>query len=78
MPLEHLRLRGYGGTDKLGLELIDPAAMRPFFAAGNSPAIELIEGAGHFVQNDAGERGAGALAPPGTRLGRLSHDERCA
>jgi pimeloyl-ACP methyl ester carboxylesterase len=39
----------------LGRELISPEAMRPYFAPGNEPAIELIEKAGHFVQNEAPE-----------------------
>jgi pimeloyl-ACP methyl ester carboxylesterase len=29
--------------------------MRPYFAPGNEPAIEFIEKAGHFVQNEAPE-----------------------
>jgi pimeloyl-ACP methyl ester carboxylesterase len=76
----------WGTGDRfLGLELIDRAAMRPFFAEGNSPTIELVEGAGHFVQNEAAERVNAALVSwlevPRLRstsspLGRLSHDER--
>ncbi len=52
----------WGTSDRfLGLELVDQTAMRPFFAEGNSPTIELIEGAGHFVQNEAAQRVNAAL-----------------
>jgi pimeloyl-ACP methyl ester carboxylesterase len=47
----------WGAEDQfLGRELLSPGAMRPYFAPGNEPVIELIEGAGHFVQNEAAER----------------------
>jgi pimeloyl-ACP methyl ester carboxylesterase len=46
----------WGAKDQfLGRELISPEIMRPYFAPGNEPAIEFIEKAGHFVQNEAPE-----------------------
>ena len=40
----------------LGEGLIEPRKLAPFFAPGNEPEITRIEGAGHFVQNEAPER----------------------
>jgi pimeloyl-ACP methyl ester carboxylesterase len=52
----------WGAEDQfLGRDSIDQAVMRPYFAAGNTPVIELIEGAGHFVQNEAPDRVNAAL-----------------
>jgi len=52
----------WGADDRfLGRELIARSAMHPYFAEGNLPQIELIEGAGHFVQNEASERVNDAL-----------------
>ena len=52
----------WGTADRfLGRELIEPEKMLRFFTAGNAPSIELIEGAGHFVQNEAPEEVNAAL-----------------
>jgi pimeloyl-ACP methyl ester carboxylesterase len=47
----------WGAEDQfLGQELISREAMQPYVAPGNEPTIDLIEGAGHFVQNEAPEQ----------------------
>lgn len=65
----------WGALDRfLGRELVDPAKMAPYFAAGNAPEVRFLEEAGHFVQNEAPERvnaalleWLGAPAPPPER-----------
>lgn len=52
----------WGAEDQfLGRNSIDQQKMRPYFADGNAPVIELIEGAGHFVQNEAPDQVNAAL-----------------
>jgi pimeloyl-ACP methyl ester carboxylesterase len=47
----------WGAEDQfLGRELIAPEAQAPYFTVGNVPTVKFIEGAGHFVQNEAPER----------------------
>lgn len=47
----------WGVEDRfLGLELIAPQSMRRAVAYGNEPDVVLIDGAGHFVQNEAPEQ----------------------
>lgn len=47
----------WGARDRfLGVELADPARLRPFFAPGREPEVVLVEEAGHFVQNEAPDR----------------------
>ncbi len=46
----------WGKHDRfLGPELLAPEKLRPYFAPGNEPGIDWIEGAGHFVQSEAPE-----------------------
>jgi epoxide hydrolase 4 len=47
----------WGVEDRfLGEETIRPERLRPYFAPANEPEIVRIEGAGHFVQNEAPDR----------------------
>jgi pimeloyl-ACP methyl ester carboxylesterase len=47
----------WGKEDRfLSLGTIDQKKMEPFFVRGNPPAVTLVEGAGHFVQNEAPDR----------------------
>jgi epoxide hydrolase 4 len=41
------------GTADTDLELPAPEKLAALFSPGNAPAVHRIEGAGHFVQNDA-------------------------
>jgi pimeloyl-ACP methyl ester carboxylesterase len=54
----------WGVEDRfLGKELLEPARMAPFWEDGRAPEVRLIEGAGHFVQNEAPDRvNAGLLS----------------
>lgn len=62
----------WGVRDRaLGEETIRPERLRPYFAPGNDPEIVRIEGAGHFVQNEAPERVNDALV---AWLGRTAHE----
>ena len=46
----------------LGLETIAPDRLAPYLAPGNAPQVEVVEGAGHFLQNEApGEVNAALL-----------------
>ena len=46
----------WGKHDRfLGAELLAPEKLAPYFAPGNAPQIDWIEGAGHFVQSEAPE-----------------------
>lgn len=53
----------WGREDRfLGLETIAPDRLAPHFAPGNAPQVEVVEGAGHFLQNEApGEVNAALL-----------------
>ena len=44
------------GDPSLRQELVAPEKLEPWFAPGNLPLVRRIEGAGHFVQNEAPER----------------------
>jgi pimeloyl-ACP methyl ester carboxylesterase len=47
----------WGTEDRfLGTELIDREKLAPYFAQGNEPHIQLLEGVGHFVQHEAPDR----------------------
>ena len=47
----------WGVEDRfLGPELAAPERLRRALADGNVPTVVLIDGAGHFVQNEAPER----------------------
>ena len=47
----------WGVEDRfLGAELATPERLRRALADGNGPTVVLIDGAGHFVQNEAPER----------------------
>jgi pimeloyl-ACP methyl ester carboxylesterase len=44
----------WGRQDRfLGIETIAPDRLAPFFAPGHAPEVRLIDGAGHFLQNEA-------------------------
>lgn len=52
----------WGVEDRfLGVETIARPKLAPYLAPGNAPEIAWIEGAGHFVQNEAPERVNAAL-----------------
>ncbi|HUB08083.1 MAG TPA: alpha/beta hydrolase [Myxococcales bacterium] len=52
----------WGGEDRfLGQELLEEKKLRPFFAPGNLPKVQILEGVGHFVQVEAPERVTRAL-----------------
>jgi epoxide hydrolase 4 len=56
-PISAPTLILWGVEDRfLGEETIRQERLRLFFAPGNEPEIVRIEGAGHFVQNEAPER----------------------
>jgi pimeloyl-ACP methyl ester carboxylesterase len=47
----------WGANDSaLGLETIAPDRLEPYLASGNVPEVRVIEGAGHFLQNEAPQR----------------------
>jgi pimeloyl-ACP methyl ester carboxylesterase len=61
-PIAAPTLIVWGARDRfLGRETVDPAAMAPYLAPGNVPAVRFLEEAGHFVQNEAPERVNAAL-----------------
>jgi len=44
----------WGREDRfLGVETIAPDRLAPFFAPGNTPLVSVLDGAGHFLQNEA-------------------------
>jgi len=44
----------WGREDRfLGLETIAPDRLAPYFAPGHAPEVRVVEGAGHFLQNEA-------------------------
>ncbi|MHB8418188.1 MAG: alpha/beta fold hydrolase [Myxococcales bacterium] len=52
----------WGAEDRfLGRGLLAERKLRPFFAPGNAPRIQLLDGVGHFVQVEAPERVSRAL-----------------
>jgi len=52
----------WGAEDQfLGQEMISTDAMRGYLAPGNVPVLDLIPGAGHFVQNEAPDQVNDAL-----------------
>lgn len=52
----------WGRHDRfLGLETLAPARLAPYFAPGNDPSVQVVEGAGHFLQNEAPDEVSAAL-----------------
>ena len=59
----------WGVQDRfLGMGMISPQSLRRAVAYGNEPDVVLVEGAGHFVQNEAANEVNRAL------VGWLSRD----
>ncbi len=52
----------WGRQDRfLGLETLAPARLAPYFADGNHPTVQVLDGAGHFLQNEAPAEVSAAL-----------------
>ena len=81
-PIAAPTLIVWGAQDRfLGRETVDPAAMAPYLAPGNVPAVRLIEEAGHYVQIEAPQRVNAAMlewlrAPAGQESGGTACSER--
>ena len=61
-PISTPTLIIWGKADPaLGFELVDEKKLAPWFAPGNTPEIEFLEGIGHFVHVEAPERVSQAL-----------------
>ncbi len=72
-PIRAPTLVVWGVRDRfLGPETVELGKMARYFAPGNLPAVRHVEGAGHFVQNEAPERVNAEILgwlgpPPGSR-----------
>ena len=61
-PIQVPTLILWGKEDQfLGVEMLEEQKLSPWFAPGNRPEVEFLEGVGHFVQVEAPERVNAAL-----------------
>jgi pimeloyl-ACP methyl ester carboxylesterase len=61
-PIAAPTLIVWGVRDRfLGIETVAPDRLAPYLAAGNVPRVVRVEGAGHFVQNEAPDEVNAAL-----------------